>query len=195
MQILIVLLSILTIILTVTIFITIEFDYDIFNNIGKIKITLFKFLVIFNANIAVVGEYLNLNKKKKVIKIKIDLKDKQIQFFKDIDKYLKNKIYFSNINVFGLICFSNPMVTSLISGVVNIIASIYFAKLCATKKDVSVNKKIVSGFRQNEVKFKVIISFAICLYDYLWAILKAVKAQRRREYEKAHKVEQNKSVN
>ena len=88
-----IILTVFIVILTLTLFITVDFEYDILRNFGKIKVLLFKIIPIFWAKITIAGEYLNFsNKKNKVIKIKIDLNDAKLQFLNDVGAYLKKKI-------------------------------------------------------------------------------------------------------
>lgn len=191
-----IILTVITIILTLTLFITVDFEYDILRNFGKIKVLLFKIIPIFWAKITIAGEYLNFsNKKNKVIKIKIDLNDAKLQFLNDVGAYLKKKIRLTNVNVMALVCFSNPCFACYLGGFLNIVVSILYAQILAKNTDINLQKNIQTGFRQNELKLKINASLIFSLYDYFWAYLKAYKQQVRRKHEKAHKLQQNRWIN
>lgn len=189
MQIFSVVAIVIIFILTLTLFISASLEYDLLNNEGKIKVFIFKIIPIFVSSITIAGEYLNFSKKKnKVIKIKIDLNDKQVQFFNDVTTYLLKKITPIEIRVNTLLALDNPFYGCLINGTINTLISVAYAYILSKNTDIKLYKNVQTGFRQTEVKFYVYISLLFSLYDYFWAYLKAYKLQKRREHEKAHKL-------
>lgn len=185
MKTVLIVLTVLIIILSISLHITLEIEYDILKNYGKIKVKLFKIITVFSSGITFVGEYLNLSKRhNKVVKIKIDINDKQLQFFNDVGKYLKKKITLLNLNINTLICFMNPNLSCLLSSIINIFVSLLFSKILVMNNDVKLIKNIQTGFRQNNFIINLNASILLSIYDYFWAYLKALKNKIRREHEK-----------
>ena len=182
--------AVVLLLITATLYVNAEVEYDILNNIGKIKIKLYKTLTIFSSGITISDSYLNLNKKdNKVIKIKIDFDDEKFQFFKDIETYLIHKLYPTEINVAAVVAFENPFLSCIVGSIVGIFTNLMLARAKNSIKDVYVYNFIQTGFRQNMLKFNIKISIVFSLYDYFWAYLKAYKARKKRE--KIRRVEQS----
>ena len=190
MQTVLVIVFVLIFLLTLTLFISVNVNYDVFNNIGKIKVFIFKLIPIFISEFSVVGEYLNLSKwKNKPIKIKLDINDKQVQFFKDVSNYLLKKITPISLKVNVLFSLENPVVACLTSGTINVGVSVLFAYILSKNSDIKLYKNIRTGFRQANINFDLSFSALFSLYDYAWAYLKAYKALKGRDNEKVYNQE------
>ena len=183
---------ILILIVMSTIHLSARLDYDLLENVGMIKIKLFNIIPIFVSRITVAGEYLNFNKRKgKVIKIKIDLNDYEIQFFNDVGNFLKKKITLLKLHTSFLVCFENPCVSTTIGSMLNVFVSILFAQILTYTTDVDLHKYVATGFRQLELKTTINTTILFSIYDFAWALLKAYKLKIRRRHEKENKLQQN----
>lgn len=183
--------SVLIFLVLVTIHISIYFEYNLLENVGKIKVVLFKFIPIFISQITIAGEYLNFSKNKgKVIKLKIDLKDDNVQFFNDVSTNLKHKIVPIKLHTSALICFENPCLSAYIGSMLNIVVSVLFAQILTHTTDIDLQKNIQTGFRHYELRFMINIELLFSLYNFAWAILKAYKQKIRRKNEKKNQLEQ-----
>ncbi len=175
-----------------TIHLSARLEYDLLENVGMIKIKLFNIIPIFVSRITVAGEYLNFNKRKgKVIKIKIDLNDDEIQFFNDVGNFLKKKITLLKLHTLFLVCFENPCVSTTIGSMLNVFVSILFAQILTYTTDVDLHKYVATGFRQLELKTTINTTILFSIYDFAWALLKAYKLKIRRRHEKENKLQQN----
>ena len=188
MQTVLIVVSALIFVFSISFLITISINYDVFNNSGKLSFYVFK-IPIYWLNFTFIGEYLNFsNKKNKVIKIKIDLNDEKLIFFKDVANSLKRKIYFYKISSNILIALENPFIASLLCGEVNIFLCSLYSYLLIKNKDIMINKNVKIGYRHNKILLNFNFSLMVSLYDYLWSYFKAYKQQKRRMYEAKHNI-------
>lgn len=195
MKILIIVLTALILLLMITLSLRMILEYDLLENMGYIKIKLFGFITIFNSSIVLVGDQLNLNRKRgKVIVIKIDFKDEKIKYVEDILKNIFNKITIIKLYCFALVCQTNPCLASYMGAIINIFISILYSQMLLKSNDIKLNKKISTGFRQDELKFKIDTKFIFSLYDVLWSITKATKTRIRRDYEKESELQQDRGT-
>lgn len=184
MNIYLIITAILIIIITANILITVRFKYDVFNNIGNIQLKIFG-VQLFKSDITVSGDYLNLSKKKnKIIKIKIDIHDQNVQFMQDFQKNIQKKIYPLKINADLNMCYTTPFTVSILSSFINILLSVFYTKFQTLHHDVTLTKNIKTGFRHDLILIDLTFSFSLSLYDLFWAYYKALKAKRRRLHEK-----------
>ena len=187
MQIALIIVLILIFLLTLTLFISVNVNYDVFNNNGKIKVFIFKIIPVFISEFSVVGEYLNFSKwKNKSLKIKLDINDKQVQFFKQVSNNLLKKITPISLNLNALFSLENPVVSCLLSETINVAISVLFAYALAKNSDIKLSKNIQTGFRHTNINFNIYFSALFSLFDYAWAYLKAYKALKRSAHEKVY---------
>lgn len=189
MTVVLIIIAVLIFLITATLFINIRFEYDVLNNVGKIKVMLYKTLILFSSGITISDSYLNLNKKgNKVIKIKIDFNDENFQFVQDLQTYLFHKLYPTEINFGAVIASENPFIASMMGSTLGIIINLLLARAKNSVRDVKVTNNVQTGFRQNMFKVDIKLSVVLSIYDFLWAFLKAYKAKvRRREKKRRNK--------
>ncbi len=173
-----IILASIILIFTLTLLITINIEYDLINNEGKVKVKLYKLIVVFVSDITISDSYLNFNKKnKKVIKLKIDLHDDKFMFVNDIQTYLKHKMFPVEVYLGGVIAFENPFICSIITTITNVGVNVFLSKIKNASQHIIIENNIQIGYRQNMLKFNLQMSSIISLYDFVWAILKAFKTK------------------
>ncbi len=189
MTVVLIIIAVLIFLITATLFINIRFEYDVLNNVGKIKVMLYKTLILFSSGITISDSYLNLNKKgNKVIKIKIDFNDENFQFVQDLQTYLFHKLYPTKINFGAVVASENPFIACMMGSTLGIIINLLLARAKNSVRDVKVTNNVQTGFRQNMFKVDIKLSVVLSIYDFLWAFLKAYKAKvRRREKKRRNK--------
>ena len=189
MTVVLIIIAVLIFLITATLFINIRFEYDVLNNVGKIKVMLYKTLILFSSGITISDSYLNLNKKgNKVIKIKIDFNDENFQFVQDLQTYLFHKLYPTEKNFGAVIASENPFIACMMGSTLGIIINLLLARAKNSVRDVKVTNNVQTGFRQNMFKVDIKLSVVLSIYDFLWAFLKAYKAKvRRREKKRRNK--------
>lgn len=184
MNVYLVILSVVIIILTLRIRIDISLEYNLFNNIGTIKLKIFNFITIFNSKIAIIGDYLNFSREKaKVIKIKLDINDINIKFFNELSQYLKQKIYPLHITSNVNLCLENPFAAAVLSNSIHLILSYVFYHLKAKNHEINISNKVTTGYRHNIIDFHFRFAFIITIYDLIWSLIKTTLVIRR-EHEK-----------
>lgn len=189
MTVVLIIIAVLIFLITATLFLNIRLEYDILNNVGKIKVKLYKTIVLFSSGITISDSYLNFNKKdNKVIKVKIDFNDENFQFVQDLQTYLIHKLYPTEINLAMVVASENPFLACMAGTVMGVIVSIILAHAKNSVGDVTTVNNVQTGFRQNMFKVDIKLSIVLSIYDFIWAFLKAYKAKvRRREKKRRNK--------
>ena len=187
MKVFLITLLIILIIFSISFDIKINLQFDLFKNLGSIKIKIFKFITIFSIKFTVIGDYINVNlskKEDKVVKIKIDINDENLQFINDFGGNLMQKVYstklVSNINF----CLENPHIVSILSALTNLLFTYIFIKLKSKNKDLTIQNNVDTGFRHNLINVDFTYEFIISIYDMVWSLIKALLKRRRLNYAK-----------
>lgn len=181
--------AILIILITLTLTVSVELNFNVLKNIGVLKIKVFKIITIFNSRVSVVDEYLNFsNKKSKIVKIKLDVNDKSVQYFNELSNYIKTKILPLKLIFIANICSENSSVSSLASSFLNVVVSFYYLTIANRRPDMLLQREINTGFRHNIVEFNLKFVFVVTLYDLLWSATRSALVLRRgNEKQKATK--------
>lgn len=166
--------SIVVIIITINISLNIEVSYNLYKNIGDIKIKLFA-LTIFKAQISLIAGYFNLIKKnKKVIQIKLDLNDVNFKFIGDVGEYFTKKIYFSNISTKFKLYGTDPLKIAILSGNILVIEGIARSYISVKSPYTTISSDLEVGYVDNYIKYKIQVGLLITIFDFIWAILRAL---------------------
>lgn len=161
----------------------INLEYNILDNIGKISIKLFNFIPIFVANISFAGLCINCAiKNKKVVNIKIDLNDKNLQFINELQKQLLKKIFVIKFFVGFNLSIENAQNCVLFGSFLNILINNFISNIKSSKPSAKVKNISNIGFLENKFIINVQTNFVIKLVDIFPAFLKAIIS--RRKYEK-----------
>lgn len=188
MNIFFIILSVFLVLISLSIFISVQIKFNIFENYGYIKVKLFGFIIIFYSEIKIEPNYINLLSKHKTIKIKLDIKDESWQFIKDVNNYFKNKIYFNNLQLNLALCSTNVSAIAVASGCVSVLLDIMLAGFKNKHTECVIQKNIITGFRHNLIDIYFKLSVAVSLLDYIWSWYKAYRNLRRRRYVKKSKI-------
>ena len=148
----------------------ISLRYDLLKNLGKVQLRLFGIL-LFSVPFTFVDKYLEFTTKKKVVKIKIDLADKNIIFFEKLGKKILAKIYLDWLTVKLIFCQDNPMRVSVLGGVCNILLQIMGQKIQMKHKDATISTQTDFGFRHNYIQIYFDTKIMISLFDILSSVL------------------------
>ena len=176
---------IVVLIITIRITISIQFNYDVLENNGEVKIKLFNFIKVFSANIKVSGPFIKLSSKKAGEKlVKLDLQDKNIKFINDLQKNIINKIYliaFNSIIIFGS---ENSLITTSVMQIINIINAYLFVKILNFESDASISMQTFPVFAQNKTNIYFNTKFIISIFYMLYALLKTILEGKKLNYGK-----------
>lgn len=174
--------------------ITTVINYDLYRNIGVIKVKLF-WIVIFSGEISVTSEYFKLvHGKKKVIQINLlNINKETIKLFEDITSMFIKKINLVDLYINFDLQSENPFALSIISGNINILLGIIIAKVQSRFPYSNLEKNVFTCFLGNEFYFNVSGKIYINIYDFVWAVARAVYIRRFGNYgEKRDKYERRK---
>jgi hypothetical protein len=169
-----IIISIIVIVITLNININSEISYNLYKNIGNLKINIFG-VEILNAQISLIAGYFNLiRKNKKVIQIKLDINDKDLQFINDVGEYFTKKIFFTNVNTKFQIYGTDPSKIAIVAGYLILIEGVVRSFICAKSPDTTATNKLEVGYVDNYIKFKVNIGLLITIFDSVWAFIRAL---------------------
>lgn len=166
------------IILTTSLNVNADVQYDIYTNIGKIKIKIYG-ITIFSGDISFVAGYFNLFRKtKKVIQLKIDFNSDSIRFFKNISDNLKQKIYLTNFET--NICLSSKSASnvSILGGYAIVLGDLLASKISASNSEIVMENNVAIGYTSESFKLGVNMSIYVCLFDGVWAFSRAILQRR-----------------
>lgn len=166
------------IILTTSLNVNADVQYDIYANIGKIKIKIYG-ITIFSGDISFVAGYFNLFRKtKKVLQLKIDFNSDSIRFFKNISDNLKQKIYLTNFET--NICLSSKSASnvSVLGGYAIVLGNLLASKISASNSEIVMENNVAIGYTSESFKLGVNISIYVCLFDGVWAFSRAILQRR-----------------
>lgn len=183
MEIFFIIISILIIVLTLNISLDICLEYDLLKNIGYIKFKVFG-ATIFKAEISLIAGYFNLvRKNRKVIQIKVDINDKNIKFIGDVGEYFSKKIFFTNINTVFKLYGTDPYKLAILSGNIVVLEGIARSIIKTKSPDTTVINTSDIGYVDNIIKISLSVGVLLTLFDFVWAILRAII--KRSIYEKS----------
>ena len=169
-----IIISIIVIVITLNININSEISYNLYKNIGNLRIKIFGIL-IFNAQISLIAGYFNLiRNNKKVIQIKLDINDKNLQFINDVGEYFTKKIFFTNVNTQFQIYGTDPSKISIVAGYLILVEGIVRSFILSKSPDTTTTNKLEVGYVDNYIRFKVNIGLLITIFDGVWAVIRAL---------------------
>ena len=191
MNIFFIIMAVLLGLITISIFISAELRFNVYENIGFIKIKLFKIVPLFYSKIKLQNNYINLKSKKRNIKLKLDVNDESWELIKIVNAYFANKIYFNELNLNLVLSNENVSFIATASGFVNVLLSIVLSAFKNAHTECVISKNIETGFRHNVIDCYLKASVAVSLLDYLWSYYKAIVLLKRRKHVK--KIERKKN--
>ena len=192
MELTFIIITIFVIIVTINISITAGVEYDIVKNIGKITLKIFK-IPFFKSEISLIAGYFNLvRKNKKVLQIKIDFNDKNFKFLKDIGKYFTKKVYVTHLDTTFEISGNDPALISVLAGYVIVVEGYLRSYISSKSPDTALSSNTKVKFNGIGLKFKINLGILITIFDFIWAIIRAIV--KRSVYGKA-KVRRNSQFN
>lgn len=186
MEIFFIVTSIAVIVTTLNIIIDGEISYNLYRNIGRLKLKVFG-LTFFDAQISLMAGYFNLTRKnKKVIQIKLDINDENLKFIGDVGEYFAQKIFFSKISTNFQLYGTNPPKIAIFAGYVQVIEGVVRSVIKSKSPDTTTNTKITVGYIDNYIKLKIDIEALMTIFDFIWALFRAFV--KRSVYGKTSKV-------
>lgn len=183
MKISFVVISTIIIFLAIDLRLKIYLQYNILENIGRLKIKLFN-ITIFSRAITVGTEYFDVVSDKKVIKIKLNFTDKDIKIIKETLNYYKKKIYFISFSDEIFLSTNNPFVTTMIVGGLRSVGGSVISYVSANNPHLELNHKVYAGFVENNMCVNMNAHFMINLFDLIWSIFKVVYRRSVAIYER-----------
>lgn len=166
--------AITVIILTISLNVTAEIQYDIYENIGNIKIKIYG-ITVFSGEISFVAGYFNLFRKtKKIIQLKVDFNSDNIRFFKNISENLKQKIYLTNLET--NICMSSKSASnvSILGGCAIVLGDLIASKISSISSETVTEHNVAIGYTAESFSVGFGASVYVCLFDGVWAFLRAI---------------------
>jgi len=174
MEILFIAISIIVIIITINIRITLSISYNIYKNLGQLKLKVLG-IPIFNSEISLIAGYFNLRREnRKVIQIKIDINDKNLKLIGDIGEYFSKKIFLTNLSTDFEFYGTNPAKIAIIAGHVIVIEGVLRSVINSKSPDTTITNNIDVGYIDNYIKFRFSVGILITLFDFIWAIIRAL---------------------
>lgn len=147
--------------------------YDIQQNIGYIKIKLY-FITIYKVKISLAGFYIDVIKKKKLIKIKFDANDKYVRFINNFKERLKNKIFFINFENYNFISMENAFNLSMNIGVINTGFNLLSTIIYNNNPNIKLVQENYFDFNSKTYQTYLQGKVMITLLDFIWSILLSI---------------------
>jgi len=173
MEILFIVIAIVVVIITINISITIEIEYNIFKNIGKLTIKVFR-IPFFKSEISLIAGYFNLMRKnRKVLQIKVDFDDKNFKFIKDVGNYFTKKIFITELYSDFELSSQDPSTISIIAGYVIVLEGLLRSYISCKSPDTEMDSNTQVKFKENNIKFRLKVGVLITIFDFIWSIIRA----------------------
>jgi len=176
---------IVVLIITARITISIKFNFDIYENIGEVKIMLFNFIRVFAVRVKISGPFIKLIKRGEEDKlVKIDLQDKNIKFITDFQKNIMNRIYLIAFNSKVIFGNDDSAVTAGVTGLLEILNRFMFCKILEFEEDATINMQTFPIFAQDKLELWFNMKFIVSIFDLIYAVVKAILEGRTISYGK-----------
>lgn len=160
------------------------FNYDVLKNIGNIKLKLFG-ITIFKSQVSLIGEYFNFIKgNKKVIQIKININNKNIEIIKDTFSYYLKKIFFICFYNSFTISSTNPFLCTMVAGSLKSAGGVLDSIVNSKYPNTKFNSNVNVGFIENAFKVELYTHLLINLFDLIWSFIKTIYRRSMLVYEK-----------
>ena len=173
MEILFIVIAIVVVIITININISIEIEYNIFKNIGKLTIKVFR-IPFFKSEISLIAGYFNLMRKnRKVLQIKVDFDDKNFKFIKDVGNYFTKKIFITELYSDFELSSQDPSTISIIAGYVIVLEGLLRSYISCKSPDTEMGSNTQVKFKENNIKFRLKVGVLITIFDFIWSIIRA----------------------
>lgn len=154
-----------------------SFTYNLLNNIGHIKITIFG-IPIFSKDITFYISPSDLSNKD-VLHIKLNFKHNSFRYFKSVVEEIIGKIYLQKIELISYVGLKdNASSTSLITGYNGILFSGMQSYIKSRNLDVKLNFKINTDWFENRLSVLSNFIIYISIYDIIWCIIYALIKRR-----------------
>lgn len=174
MELVFIIIAILVFIITININITIGIEYNVIKNIGNLSITAFK-IPFFKSEISLLAGYFNLvRKNRKVLQIKLDLKDENFKFLQDVSSYFTKKIFLTNISSDFEFSGEDPAIVSIIAGNFIVAEGIIRSYILSKSPDTDISSNTKVKYINNNLKLKFKVGILITIFDFIWAIIRAL---------------------
>lgn len=162
----------------------VTFTYNLLNNIGHIKITIFG-IPIFSKDITFYISPTNLNNKN-MLHIKLNFKHNSFKYFKSVVEEIIGKIYLQRIELSSNVGVKeNAYYTSLITGYNNTLFSSMQSYIKSRNLDVKLNFIINTNWFENRLSILSNAVVYISIYDIIWCVMYVLI--KRRTYGKRSK--------
>ena len=185
MDIAVIVFFIVVLIITARITISLKFEFNVYENIGEVKIMLFNFIRVLSVQVKVSGPFIKLIKSGEEDKlVKIDLEDKNIKFVTDFQKNITNRIYLIAFNSKVIFGNEDSFLTANIFGLLQIANKVMFAKILKFENDAIINMQTFPIFAQNKLEVYFNMKFIVSIFDLIYAVIKTLLEGRTVSYGK-----------
>lgn len=176
---LLIFLILIVFILTVRLSFSVVFSYNLFDNSGEVVLKIFKVVTVFKAKIAFTYYYISLYiTPKKVIKIKLDLNDENLQFINDLQGMLLAKMYLINLNSCVQFGLKNAFNTATAYGGISLLNRFLFMKILQHNSDAAISMNVSHKFAENIFIIYLDAKFIVSFFDIVWAFFSATLNRR-----------------
>lgn len=143
--------------------------YNFFLNKGKIKLKIFRFVIMDSEFTFEKGYIKVITKKKKIKLIPLNIKDPETFEFVGLETLLIKKIYLKRVNLYlNFGSKESSYLTSMLVGSCLAVSN-GLGSVIKTKKDgVIVTNKCYPVFNKDYLKINVKISASLSLFDFFW---------------------------
>ena len=183
------LILILILILCSYMMVDINLKYNLNNNIGTIRINLFK-IPIFIGEFSIKQNIIEINRNKKKLKINLDLNQRQLNLIKQFRISIANKVYIDSLYLNTTICMENAFEVAIISGIYRLLSNYLLLKIYLNNKDLYLSNVLDTGFRHQLINVKLKSTIYASIFDILWAVIYTIIWDRR-EYNEERKKRAN----
>lgn len=186
MDIAVIVFFIVVLIITARITVSLKFEFNVYENIGEVKIMLFNFIRVLSVQVKVSGPFIKLIKSGEEDKlVKIDLEDKNVKFVTDFQKNITNRIYLIAFNSKVIFGNEDSFLTANIFGLLQIANRVMFAKILKFENDATINMQTFPIFAQNKLEFFFNMKFIVSIFDLIYAVIKTLLEGRTVSYGKS----------
>lgn len=158
-------------------------NYDIYENLGHIKIKLFG-ITFFTGEVSLTSEYFKMvHGKKKVIQINLfSINKETIRLIEDISDLFVKRINLVSLVLRCKLYGDEPFRLAMTSGWIRVLFGLILTKVQAQYPYSCLNNSVESNFFGNEFSLALSGKIFINIYDFIWAIARSIYIRRFGNY-------------
>lgn len=171
--------TVIIILLVMPIFLEVRLSFNLLDKSGVFCIYLFrKKLQYFKFEIE--GREIKLKDEEETKEKQIDFDSPEIALYEEFSTQIKDKTRLRFIEVFYNVGLNDAFLTSMVCGVINIAALIFFTSLKNKKPTASLQLYNTSSFNKKVANLATVINLSISLFDVVYSFIISVILSKKK---------------